>query len=107
VCCDVARLYGALLRPYGLVEALHSAVRWNRNGLYRSRFGNYDLILNPGIVTLSHGLVTADVLASRLQGQDVRRSAFYAAVFEAFGAAGAAMAAIEAAIPDELVQRFA
>ncbi|HMG55080.1 MAG TPA: CbiX/SirB N-terminal domain-containing protein [Kofleriaceae bacterium] len=104
VCCDVARLYGALLPSYGLVEALHSAVRWTRDGLYRSRFGNYDLILNPGVVTLSRGLVAADVLASRLQGQDVGRSAFFAAVFDELGGADRAA---DAAIPDELVQRFA
>ena len=113
VCCDVARLYGALLRPYGLVEALYSAVRWNRNGLYRSRFGNYDLVLNPGVVTLSRGLPAADVLASRLQGQDVRRSAFFAAVFGELAAGdggdpdAALDAAIDGAIPDELIQRFA
>jgi len=119
VCCDVARLYGALLRPHGLVEALYSAVRWSRQGLYRSRFGNYDLILNPGVVTLSRGLVAADVLASRLQGQDVRRSAFFAAVLEELGAPDASsdaspdaspnasiVAAIEGAIPEELIQRF-
>jgi hypothetical protein len=119
VCCDVARLYGALLQPYGLVEALYSAVRWNRNGLYRSRFGNYDLILNPGVITLSRGLPAADILASRLQGQDVRRSAFFAAVLDELAAgpdgdAGPDAAidaaiddAIDAAIPDELIQRFA
>jgi hypothetical protein len=108
VCCDVARLYGALLRPYGLVEALHSAVRWNREGLYRSRFGNYDLLLNPGLVTLSRGLVAADVLASRLQGQDVRRSAYFTAVFDELGGPEAAAIdeAIERPIPDELIQRF-
>jgi len=108
VCCDVARMYGALLRPYGLVEALYSAVRWRREGLYRSRFGNYDLIPNPGVVTLSRGLVAADVLASRLQGQDVRRSAFFAAVLGELAAPGAELdAAIERPIPDELIQRFA
>lgn len=104
VCCDVARLYGAVLQPYGLVEALYSAVRWSRDGLYRSRFGNYDLIANPAIVTLSHGLVAADVLASRLQGQDVRRSTFFSA---AFGELAAAAAAIERPIREDLVQRFA
>jgi hypothetical protein len=106
VCCDVAKLYGTLLRPYGLVEALYSAVRWSREGLYRSRFGNYDLLLNPGVVTLSRGLVAADVLASRLQGQDVRRSAFFAAVFEELGGPEATAAAIDAAIQGELIQRF-
>jgi hypothetical protein len=104
VCCDVARLYGALLQPYGLAEALDSAVRWSRTGLYRSRFGNYDLIAHPGLVTLSRGLVAADVLAARLQGQDVRRSAFFAAVFEELGPPGET---IDAPIPDELIQRFA
>jgi hypothetical protein len=103
VCCDMARLYGALLQPFGLVEALHSAVRWTRDGLYRSRFGNYDLILNPGVVTLSRGLVAADVLASRLQGQDVRNSAFFDAVFDELGRPDTA---ITAAIPDEMIQRF-
>ena len=70
-----------------------------------------DLIANPGLVTLSRGLVAADVLASRLQGQDVRRSAFFAAVFDELGAPerspDGAVSAIDAAIPDELIQRFA
>jgi hypothetical protein len=100
----MARIYGALLQPFGLVEAFDSAIRWTRDGLYRSRFGNYDLVLNPGVVTLSRGLVAADVLASRLQGQDVLRSAFFAAVF---GELGAPDAAVTGAIPDELIQRFA
>src|SRR4029077_15297819 len=109
VCCDVARLYGALLAPYGLDEALYSAVRWNRSGLYRSRFGNYDLIPNPGVVTLSRGLVAADILASRLQGQDVGRRAFFAAVLDELGRDGSdrsPIAAIEEPIPEHLVQRF-
>ena len=74
-------------------------------------FGNYDLLANPGLVTLSRGLVAADVLASRLQGQDVRRSAFFAAVFDEIGAPepspDGVVSAIDAAIPDELIQRFA
>jgi hypothetical protein len=77
VCCDVAKLYGDLFPLIGINEALYSAVRWNRTGLYRSRWGNYDLISNAGYVTASSDLVTADILASRLQGQDVNRSAFF------------------------------
>jgi hypothetical protein len=34
-------------------------------------------VLSDGIFTLSEGLVGADILASRLQGQDVARSAFF------------------------------
>jgi hypothetical protein len=52
-------------------------VRWNRKGLYRSRWGNYDLISNAGYVAASANLATADILASRLQGQDVNRSGFF------------------------------
>ena len=85
VCCDMAQVYGALLEPFGLVESLNQAVRWNRQGLYRSRWGHYDLIDRPGIVTLSSGLVVADVLASRLQGQNVERSAFFDVVRSVFG----------------------
>jgi sirohydrochlorin ferrochelatase len=77
VCCDLAKLYGALFDLSGLNEALYTAVRWNRHGLYRSRWGNYDLISNSGYVAASRDLVTADILASRLQGQDVNRSAFF------------------------------
>jgi hypothetical protein len=77
VCCDIAKLYSSLFPMFGIVEALHSAVRWDRKGLYRSRWGNYDLVLSDGIVTLSEGLPGADILASRLQGQDVSRSAFF------------------------------
>jgi hypothetical protein len=77
VCCDLAKLYGALFPLIGLNEALYSAVRWNRKGLYRSRWGNYDLISNTGFVAASRNIATADILASRLQGQDVNRSAFF------------------------------
>ena len=80
VCCDLAKLYGSLFDLCGVNEALFSAVRWNRQGLYRSRWGNYDLIGNTGIVTASRGLVAADILANRLQGQDVNRSAFFEVV---------------------------
>jgi hypothetical protein len=104
VCCDVVRLYGAIFEPFGLVEAFDSAVRWARDGLYRSRFGNYDLVMNPGLVTLGRGLVAADVLASRLQGQDVARSAFFGAVFDELGRPDEA--ALAGLIPDHLIQRF-
>jgi hypothetical protein len=77
VCCELAKLYGALFPLCGLNEALFSAVRWNRKGLYRSRWGNYDLISNTAYAAASANLVTADILASRLQGQDVHRSAFF------------------------------
>jgi hypothetical protein len=58
-------------------EALDSAARWNRKGLYRSRWGNYDLIPGAGYLTASRSLVTADILASRLEGQHVTPSAFF------------------------------
>jgi sirohydrochlorin ferrochelatase len=77
VCCDLAKLYGSLFELYAIDEALYSAVRWNRRGLYRSRWGNYDLVENAGYLTASRGLVSADILASRLQGQEVTRSAFF------------------------------
>jgi hypothetical protein len=77
VCCEIAKAYGAFFPLSGVNEALYSAVRWNRKGLYRSHWGNYDLISNAGYVAASVNLVTADILASRLQGQDVNRSAFF------------------------------
>ena len=67
------------------MEGFDSAVRWDRKGLYRSRWGNYDLVLTDGLFTLSEGLVGADILASRLQGQDVMRSGFYDVVREQLG----------------------
>jgi hypothetical protein len=73
----LAKLYGSLFPLSGINEALHTAVRWNRQGLYRSRWGNYDLISNSGYVAAAPNLVAADILASRLQGQDVTRSAFF------------------------------
>jgi sirohydrochlorin ferrochelatase len=77
VCCDLAKMYGALFTLCGINEALETAVRWDRQGLYRSRWGNYDLIQSSGYMTASSSLVSADILASRLQGQDVTRSAFF------------------------------
>jgi sirohydrochlorin ferrochelatase len=85
VCCDVARLYGCLFPLFGLIEAFAWAVRWDRKGLYRSRWGNYDLVPGDGIFTFSEGLVGADLLASRLQGQDVQRSGFYDVVRDRLG----------------------
>jgi hypothetical protein len=82
VCCDIATLYGCLFPMFGVVEALYSGVRWDRKGLYRSRWGNYDVVLSDGVVTVSEGLAGADILASRLQGQDVSRSAFFDVVRE-------------------------
>jgi hypothetical protein len=78
-------MYGVLFDLYGVVEGLYSAVRWNRQGLYRSRWGNYDLITNAGCVAVSRGLVAADILASRLQGQNVDSSAFFEVVREQLG----------------------
>ena len=85
VCCNIAKVYGALFPLSGLNEALYSAVRWNRRGLYRSRWGNYDLISNAGYVAVSANLAAADILASRLQGQDVNRSAFFDVVRSELG----------------------
>ena len=85
VCCDLAKLYGSLFELHGVVEGLYSAVRWNRRGLYRSRWGNYDLVRDAGYVTASRGVVAADILAARLQGQDVYRSAFFDVVREDLG----------------------
>jgi len=104
VCCDLARLYGRLFPMFGLVEALHSAVRWNRKGLYRSRWGNYDLVLSDGVITLSEGLAGADILASRLQGQDVTRSAFFDVVRHELEWSEAAAMQL---LPAELVSTFA
>ncbi len=85
VCCDVAKLYGCLFQTYGMVEGLHAAVRWNRRGLYRSRWGNYDLIPHPGLVTFSRDLAVADVLASRLQGRQVHDSTFFQVLRQELG----------------------
>jgi len=68
-----------------VVEGLNSAVRWNRTGLYRSRWGNYDLIRDAGYLTASRGLVAADILAARLQGQNPLRSAFFDVVRQELG----------------------
>lgn len=84
-CCDVAKLYGSHFELCGVVEGMFSAVRWNRSGLYRSRWGNYDLIRDAGLIAASRGLVAADILASRLQGQDVERSAFFEVVRHELG----------------------
>ena len=103
VCCDLAKLYASMFPMFGVVEALHSAVRWNRKGLYRSRWGNYDLTLSDGVVTVSEGLAGADILASRLQGQDVSRSAFFDVVKQELGWSEAAAAQT---VPIDLLTRF-
>lgn len=103
-CCDVAKTYGSLFELSGVVEALYSAVRWNRQGLYRSRWGNYDLIRDAACITASRGLVAADILAARLQGQDVTESAFFDVVREELGWDAEAA---EAVLPEEARMQFA
>ncbi len=103
VCCDLARLYGCLFPIYGMVEALYTAVRWDRQGLYRSRWGNYDILADRGVITLSEGLPAADILASRLQGQDVALSAFFDVVRSDLGWS---KAAAECELPEALLMRF-
>jgi len=104
VCCDLARIYGGLFPLFGLVEAFDSAVRWDREGLYRSRWGNYDLILTDGLFTLSEGLIGADSLASRLQGQDVLRSGFFDVARDRLGWS---QVAAEMSLPGDLQVKLA
>ena len=104
VCCDTAKLYGCLFQMYGMVEGLHAAVRWNRRGLYRSRWGNYDLIPHPGVVTFSRDLAVADVLASRLQGRRVDDSTFFQVVRQELGFPEQTA---RLPIPEDLVLRLA
>ena len=103
VCCDLAKLYGALFRVHALIESLSCAVRWDRKGLYRSRWGNYDLVESPRVVCLGSSLAAADVLAARLQGQDVRKSAFFDVVRAELGYP-AELETVE--LPGELVKLF-
>ncbi len=77
VCCDISKRYAELFPLCAINEGLSTAVRWDRNGLYRSRWGNYDLIRGAQTLVASRSIVSADILASRLQSQDVHRSAFF------------------------------
>lgn len=72
--------------------------------LFRLLWGNYDLILTDGLFTLSEGLVAADVLASRVQGQDVTRSGFYDVVRDQLGLPASLS---ELALPGDLVAKLA
>ena len=103
VCCDLGKLYGCLFDMYGMVEGLHAAVRWSRRGLYRSRWGNYDLIPHPGLVTFSRDLAVADVLASRLQGRQVHDSTFFQVIRQELGFPGQIA---RLPIPEDLVLRL-
>jgi hypothetical protein len=103
VCADLAKLYGTLFRLHGLVESLSFAVRWDRKGVYRSRYGNYDLVESPRVVCLGRSLAAVDVLAARLQGQDVRRSAFFDVVRAELGYP---VELETAELPAELVKLF-
>jgi hypothetical protein len=103
VCCALAKLYGSIFELFGVVEGLNAAVRWDRRGLYRSRWGNYDLTLQPGLAAVSRGVVAADVLAARLQGHDPRRSAFYETVAATLGLPGEAL---DLEMPEEWVRRL-
>lgn len=104
VCCSLAKLYGSLFDLYGVVESVNGAVRWDRRGLYRSRWGNYDVVPAPGVATASRGIAGADVLAARLQGQDPRRSAYYEVVESELGLPEGALSL---ALPEDWSRRFA
>lgn len=103
VCCELAKVYGSVLDLYGVVESINGAVRWDRRGLYRSRWGNYDLIPSPGLATMSRGVVAADLLAARLQGLDPQRSAYYDVVASKLGIDPVAC---DLELPEDWILRF-
>ena len=103
VCCDLAKIYGSLLSLYGLVEGFHVAVRWSDEGLHQSEWGSYDLVPQPGLATFSEGLAAADVLAARLEGHDLSRSAFYDVVRTKLGLSSEAE---RLSLPQEWLTRF-
>lgn len=90
VCCDMVRLYQALLNGIAVVEGLHTAIRWDRQGLYRSRWGHYDIIPDPALVVASSAFGDCDAIACRLQGHDPQRSAFFDMIREELGIEDAA-----------------
>ena len=104
VCCDMAKLYGCLFQMHGMVEGLRVAVRWNRHGLYRSRWANYDLIPYICLVAFSRGLAVADVMASRLQRRQVDDSTFFRVLRQELGFSGQAA---RLPIPEDLMRRLA
>ena len=89
---------------YGMAEGLPAAVRWNRRRLYRSRWGNYDLIPHPGLVTFSRDLTVAATLASCLQGRQVDDSTFFQVLRQELGLPEHAACL---PIPEDPVQRLA
>jgi hypothetical protein len=104
VCCELAKLYGSLFHLVAINEGLYSAVRWDRRGLYRSRWGNYDLITDAGHLVVSPSLAAADIAAARLQGQNVSRSAFFDVVRTQLGWDGDAE---QSTVPARLHSLFA
>jgi len=104
VCCDLVKIYGCLFNLHTIIESLNYAVRWDRNGLYRSRWGNYDLIDSLNIVCMSQSLAIGDVLASQIQGQSIEKSAFFDVVRSNFNIPPQVL---RASIPDDLKAKFA
>ena len=103
VCAELARIYGTLFSGFGLNEAFNVGVRWDRGGLYRSRWGHYDLVPGGSTMTMSRGFAPADYLACRLQGQDPNRSAFYDNVSRILGTE---RSRYTEELPESLMRRF-
>ena len=104
VCCDLVKIYGCIFNISSIVEALNYAVRWNRKGLYRSRWGNYDLISGLNMVCMSRNLGIGDALASQIQGQDIEKSAFFDVVRSNFDIPSNVF---RPPIPDQIKSEFA
>ncbi len=72
VCCELARLYSLLFPPVRPGRGVRLGRALGSQRALSKPVGKLRSLLTDGLFTLSEGLVGADLLASRLQGQDVR-----------------------------------
>ena len=82
---DLAMLYGSLFRLHGMVEAITAAVHWREGGRYRSRWGRYDLVEQPGVVVSSAHVGAVDAYCELLQGIDPTQCLYLWVLAEALG----------------------
>ena len=82
---DINKVYSSLFNVYGICEALRYATVSHPEGEVKVPWGSYNLVRDPGIVTLGQPLIYVDAVLCGLIGVDPEKVSYLRLGEEAFG----------------------
>ena len=82
---DIAKIYAAFFDLHGVCEAIRNVTVSRPEGRVKAPWGNYDIIENPGVVTVGRHLVSLDAVLCGLISVDPEKVSYLQLGEEAFG----------------------